>query len=154
MNQSLKKTPSLSRQLAAILYDLFLLLAIILAAVSVVTVGIDLITSQGFSTQLLEQQPWKFIYQTYLFIVGAGFYIFFWVRGGQTLGMKVWKMQLVSFDGQTPDWSQALLRLILALVFNSAFGIGLLSRLFNADDLTIYDRLSATRLVHKDHIEE
>lgn len=44
------------------------------------------------------------------------FYAWFWTHGGQTLGMRAWKLKLVTVDGAGPiSWLQALKRFLLGL---------------------------------------
>ncbi len=146
--KQISASPSLMRHLAAIFYDLFLLLAIILVAASLFTIVIDIFAGQGVSGELLQQTVWKTLFQFYLFFVSGLFYSFFWVRGGQTLGMKVWKIRLVNFAGNNPSWSQAWRRLLLALPLNLLLGFGLISRMLDPEQLSLYDRLSETRLIN------
>ena len=44
------------------------------------------------------------------------FYTWFWTHGGQTLGMRAWKLKLIStHDGNTINWSQGFMRFLLGL---------------------------------------
>ncbi|MBT8438916.1 MAG: RDD family protein [Gammaproteobacteria bacterium] len=135
------------RRLAAILYDVFLLGAVILVAVSLFTIVVESIAGQSSSGELL-QIPWiKVVFQLYLFVVSALFYLWFWTHGGQTLGLKVWKLKVVDNDLCEPDIKKAGLRLVWAIVTCIPFGLGYLWALFNKERLTLYDQLSGTRLV-------
>jgi len=137
----------LMRRLAAIIYDLFLLVAVILVAVSLFTIVVESVAGQSSSGELLEN-PWiKALFQLYLYLVSALFYLWFWTHGGQTLGLKVWKLKVVANDLSEPDMKKAGLRLVWAIVTCIPFGLGYLWALFNKDRLTLYDQLSGTRLV-------
>jgi uncharacterized RDD family membrane protein YckC len=140
-------TVGIARRLAAILYDLFLLVAVILVAVSLFTILVESVAGQSSSGQLLET-PWiKVVFQLYLFLVSALFYLWFWTHGGQTLGLKVWKLKVVDNDLNELDIKKAGLRLVWAIVTCIPFGLGYLWALFNKERLTLYDQLSGTRLV-------
>ena len=140
------------RRLAAIIYDLFLLIAVILVAVSIFTIVVESVAGQSSSGELLENPVILLIYQLYLSVVSALFYIWFWTHGGQTLGLKVWKLKVVDSEHlQQPDMRKALLRLIWAVVTCVPFGIGYIWALFNKERLTLYDQLSGTRLVQLEH---
>lgn len=76
--------------------------------------------------------------------MACGFYIFFWVRGGQTLGMRAWRFRLVRRDGQGLTYGDALKRLLWAIVTLAPAGLGLLWVLIDRDGLSLYDRLSRT----------
>jgi len=135
------------RRLAAIIYDLFLLAAVILVAVSLFTIVVESIAGQSSSGELLET-PWiKLLFQFYLSLVSALFYLWFWTHGGQTLGLKVWKLKVVDDSLHTPGIKTSGLRLGWAIVTCIPFGIGFLWALFNKNRLTLYDQLSGTRLV-------
>jgi uncharacterized RDD family membrane protein YckC len=135
------------RRLAAIVYDLFLLVAVILVAVSIFTVVVDSVAGQSSSGELLEI-PWiKLVFQLYLFLVSALFYLWFWTHGGQTLGLKVWKLKVVDQNLSELNMKKAALRLAWATVTCLPFGFGYLWALFNKERLTLYDHLSGTRLV-------
>lgn len=62
----------------------------------------------------------------YLFAVIYVFYGWFWTHGGQTLGMRAWKQQLVQLDGSPVNWQQAFIRFITALPAWCLFLIGIL----------------------------
>lgn len=135
------------RRLAAIIYDLFLLVAVILVAVSLFTIVVESLAGQSSSGELLET-PWiKLLFQLYLSLVSALFYIWFWTHGGQTLGLKVWKLKVVDESLSEPGMKKAILRLAWSIVTCIPFGIGFLWMLFNKNRLTLYDQLSGTRLV-------
>ena len=146
-----ENTPAASvgliRRLAAIIYDLFLLAAVILVAVSLFTIVVESMAGKSSSGELLEI-PWiKLAYQLYLLLVSALFYLWFWTHGGQTLGLKVWKLKVVDDDLSELNMKKAGLRLVWAVVTCIPFGIGYLWAIFNKERLTLYDRLSGTRLV-------
>jgi uncharacterized RDD family membrane protein YckC len=55
--------------------------------------------------------PW---FSFYLLSVCFLFFGWFWTHGGQTLGMRAWKIRLQRTDGKGLGWWQALLRFFLA----------------------------------------
>ena len=80
----------LARRIAALVYDGFLIIAIWMISsillISLVTEGEAL---QGLAFQL------------FLYLELGGFYIYFWCKRGQTLGMQVWRIQLITEQGQS-----------------------------------------------------
>ncbi len=80
----------------------------------------------------------------------------FWVKGGQSLGMRAWKIKLETLDGKNVTWSRALIRWLLALLTCASFAIGFLWMIFDPKKQTLYDRLTKTRVVHvdKDYVPE
>lgn len=108
--------PSLSKRLLAACYDGFLILAVIFVATAVTlpfTKG-NVAANNNIYMSL------------YLFIVIYIFYGWFWTHGGQTLGMRVWKQQVVQLDGKMLNWKQSFIRVITGLPAWSLFLIGLL----------------------------
>ncbi|RLK51194.1 RDD family protein [Alkalispirillum mobile] len=106
---------SLTVRILAFVYDLMLVIAILLigGALPLVFTGGDAIEPGTVA---------GFLYQLYLLLLTGGFFVFFWVRGGQTLGMKTWRLRVVHPDGQLIGVRTALVRILLpaigwALVF-------------------------------------
>ena len=125
---------SLIRQLAAMLYDSLLIVAILF-----VVVAISIVFNQG---EAIESRPVIYIF---IFLVVLVFYGWFWSKSGQTLGMQVWKIRVVSKSGTNPSWSISISRIIFAIFSIACFGLGYWWRLFKP--YTWHDRLSQTRVV-------
>jgi uncharacterized RDD family membrane protein YckC len=70
------------------------------------------------------------------------YFLWCWLRGGQTLPMKAWKIRLVEV---TP--AKALLRFVLALVLVPS-GVSILWAVLDRDRQFLHDRLAGTRLVN------
>ncbi len=137
--------PSLWRRLSAIIYDSALVAAVLLMAMAMVVVPIDLIFgSNSFDAATLRSNPF---YLAYLFCVMVGFHILFWIRGGQTLGMRAWRLKVIRNDGQPLNFKDALLRYFAAILSWAALGLGFIWILFDKQGLAWHDRISNTRLV-------
>lgn len=83
----------------------------------------------------------RYVLQLFIGLVFAAYFLWSWLRGGQTLAMKAWGVRLVAV---TPG--KALLRFVLALVLVPT-GISLVWALFDCDRQFLHDRLAGTRLV-------
>ena len=125
---------SLLKQLAAMLYDSFLIFAVLFAATA-----IALVFNHG---EAIESSP---LFSLYLVFTVFTFYAWFWHRSGQTLGMRAWKIRIVSEFGGNPSWGTGYLRLMFALISLLCFGLGYFWRLFKP--YTWHDRLSQTRII-------
>jgi len=86
-------------------------------------------------------------YQIYLLTVGFLYFAWPWLHGGQTLGMKAWRVQLVSRDGEPLTWQQALLRFSMAIVSWLALWMGFFWALVDKQRRTWHDWASNTRMV-------
>ncbi|AER55185.1 hypothetical protein DSC_02660 [Pseudoxanthomonas spadix BD-a59] len=73
-----------------------------------------------------------------------------WRRGGQTLGMRPWRLVLVAGDGANgPGWKTLWLRYAVATLSLLCAGVGFWWAWLDRDRLTWHDRASGTRLVRK-----
>lgn len=82
--------------------------------------------------------------QSLIALVFAAYFLWSWLRGGQTLPMKAWKIRLVEV---TP--AKALMRLILAALLVPS-GISVLWSFFDKEKQFLHDRLAGTRLITGD----
>ncbi len=133
-------TPGLVRRLAAIVYDTILLAAVLLVAVALVTFSLEM----GLGYDLDPTNP---LYRIYLLLISVSFFVWFWIRGGQTLGMRVWHLRVVRHDGQPLELKDALLRYVAALLSWGVCGLGFLWIVVDREQLAWHDRISKTRLV-------
>ena len=76
------------------------------------------------------------------------YYHLSYMRGGQTIGMKSWKIKLESQTGRL-KLSQTLVRFALAWPSFFLCGIGYLSALKNEHCLSIPDKYSGTTIVYQ-----
>jgi uncharacterized RDD family membrane protein YckC len=91
---------------------------------------------------------WRhYAFQLYLVGVMFAYFSTFWLRSGQTLAMKTWRIRLVSQNGDTLTLKQAALRFILALFGLLLAGVGFWWALFDRDGQFLHDRIAGTRLV-------
>ena len=69
-----------------------------------------------------------------------------WRRGGQTLGMRPWRLKLVAASGN-PGWTALWLRYAVGLLSLLACGLGFWWAWLDRDGRAWHDRASGTRLV-------
>ena len=124
-------TPGIARRLAGMLYEAVLLFAIAFFA--------------GFAFHFASRGAplegvLRLAHQGLLCAVFAAYFLWCWLRGGQTLAMKAWRIRLVCV---TPP--RALARFLLALVLVPT-GISLLWALADRERQFLHDRLAGTRL--------
>ena len=135
--RDLPSAPGFFRRLAAQIYDLFLLLAVLFLATALLlpfTAGVA-VTAQHI-----------LIYRIYLAVVSFFFYGWFWTHGGQTLGLRAWKIKVLTLDKKPISWQQAFLRFATASVSWGFFGLGCLWVLVDKNRRSWHDRLSKTAL--------
>lgn len=72
-----------------------------------------------------------------------------WHFGGQTLGLRAWRLRVVDARGRPPSWSRAWLRFALALPSLLALGLGFAWALIDARRRTWHDLAAGTSVVRQ-----
>lgn len=114
------------RRLAALGYD-----SLLLGAVMFVSVGLLVWLYQVANLPMVElngvEHPprWfsAWVIRTVLVLIIVGFYGYFWRHGGQTLGMRAWRIRTQRQDQLPLTWIQIFLRCAVGL---GTFGLGFL----------------------------
>lgn len=125
------------RRLGAFCYDLLLLAALIFC----------------FTLLLLALRGGRAIpagslwFDICLVAIATVFFAGFWRHGGQTLGMRAWRIRVVADGGERLDWPRALARFAAALVAVLPAGLGLWWSAFDARGRGWHDRWTQTRVV-------
>ena len=120
-------------------YDALLLLSVLF--VLLVAIAVALILSRGSFTY---HNPF---FRTLLFMLCLLFYTWSWLHGGQTLGMRTWRLRIQRIDGGPITLWQAVLRFMLAIPCLALGGLGFLWMLVDPERMTLYDRLTGTVMV-------
>ena len=126
----------LLRRLAAMFYDSLLLVAVLMGITGVV------IAAHGGP---IDYQ--HFMFRGLLVLVVFIYFAGFWVHGGQTLGLRTWRLQVQRLDGGPISWPQALLRFAAAIPSLLLAGAGLLWIVADRHNMAWHDRLSKSVIV-------
>ena len=126
----------LLRRLAAIVYDLLIVLALLMVA----TIASILVRG---GTAISPGSVW---FQMLLLAIWWLYFAWSWAERGQTVGMRAWKLVLTSDDGDGVSWARASLRFLAAGLSTVIAGLGFLWSLFDRDRRAWHDRLSRTSL--------
>lgn len=130
----------LFRRLFAIFYDSFLLIAILFIVTAIANA-----LNHGKAIE-----PGDTFYPLYVAVVFSLSYLYFawfWIHGGQSLGMKTWRIQLVASDADRISWKIAAIRFISAIFSWGVFGLGFLWALFDKKNRCWHDMISGTVLL-------
>ena len=136
--------PSFMRVLAAIVYDLLILFLGIYMITGFVLVSIYQMTTG--QDAIPASESWL---PLFLQLVALSYYVFSWKRGGQTIGMKAWRIYLVPDHHQKLIFQELIIRFFIAQVSAIAFGAGYLMRFFHPQKRFLHDLLSHTHLVYR-----
>lgn len=135
----ISEKPGLLRRIAAICYDSFLLIAVLFFATA-------LLLPFNNGVAFTPDHPFYPFYLLYLLAISFAFYGWFWIHGGQTLGMRAWKIRVLTLDQQPITWRQAAFRFVCALLSWAVFGIGYLWIVFDKNRFSWHDHLSKTAI--------
>lgn len=140
------------RRLAAMIYDVLVAVAVGMCAAMVMLLTLILLMENG----VLDKQGYEhtsdviqnsMLYKTLVQIwVGAwvlGFFLWFWRNGGQTIGMRAWRLRLFSTNAHPMGYGRALLRIV-----SSLGGLGTLLVLFDVKyKQSLQDRIAHTEML-------
>jgi uncharacterized RDD family membrane protein YckC len=129
------------RRFAALIYDGFLLAALLMTY----TGAILIFTRRAILPETYG--AWVYLYRAGLLAVIAAYYVVNWIRSGQTLGMRAWRLRTVSDAGSRLNTAAALLRFLCGFLAWPPAALGVLWLYFDPDHLAVHDRLSRTRVV-------
>ena len=130
----------LFRRLFAIFYDCFLLIAILFIVSAIATA-----LNHGKAVE-----PGDTLYPLFVIVVFALSYLYFawfWIHGGQSLGMKTWQIQIQSSDNNEISWTTASIRFVSAIFSWGFLGLGFLWAVFDKKNRCWHDLASKTVLI-------
>jgi len=140
------------RRFGSWVYDVLIAVAVYMTAGAIsfgifaVLVSTGIIPNGGEEHVISVMQN-SFVYtwlnEVFKFAWVAYFFVFFWARSGQTIGMKAWRLRLQNQDGTLISKKTGLKRLIPTL-----FGLGNLLVIFDRKNkLSLQDRVTNTEVV-------
>jgi uncharacterized RDD family membrane protein YckC len=135
------------RRTLAILYDAFLLAGLLVLASAIVTLPLGLALGREAADALFRSAAFRWPFFACCVAVVAAFHLWFWTHGGQTLGMRSWRIRVVRGDGSELRLGDAARRWLAAVLSWAPLGLGFLWGLVDRDRLALHDRLSGSRLV-------
>jgi len=92
-----------------------------------------------------------YLLQAYLWLIAGAYFIWCWIKSGQTLAMQTWRIKLVNRAGQPISLIHACKRYLLATLF---FGASFLWALFDRESQFLHDRLTGSRLILEKKIND
>ena len=146
-----KKTPSATKQIGtstpatvlrrvmAMAYEILPMTAILLLAAAPVA---PLMPEDHVSAGSL----W---FQVYLLLVVYLYFVWCWSHGGQTLGMRTWKLFVESDDSSGLNWAVASLRFAVAMLGWLPLGLGHWWALIDPQGRSWHDLASNSRVVFR-----
>lgn len=139
------------RRLGAMVYDALLAIAVYMFAGAVGVGGFALLVylnvlelkDQQHISDLINNTPlYHSLFQFYLFLCVSLFYAIFWHKGGQTLGMRAWRLKVQHPNGQSLSLITAFARVLWSML-----GLGNLLIIINGDKLALQDKMTQSEVV-------
>ncbi|MBL4773655.1 MAG: RDD family protein [Alcanivoracaceae bacterium] len=122
------------KHFSAFIYDLFPLVGIF-----ILTSFIVLLFRKGENVE-----PFSAWFIVLIYSEIAFYYIYSWKKGGQTLGMRAWKMKIIPNQSNQTNisWTQAFMRFFIGVISTLFLGTGLFWKLFSKRKLSWMDIIS------------
>ncbi|HEX5693277.1 MAG TPA: RDD family protein [Arenimonas sp.] len=130
-------------RLFALVYDFFPALALWIAASAL------MLLARG-GEPVVPGSLLSWLELAVLWAVTGAYVVPSWRRGGQTLGMRPWRLKVVGADGSRPALRALVLRYAVATVSLLALGLGYLWCLVDRERRGWHDIASGTLLVRLD----
>ena len=140
------------RRLLAMVYDTLVATAVGMCAAIVLIVTLVILLKNGILDLRGYAEPadliqasfgYKLVIQLWVGAWIAGFFLWFWKKGGQTLGMRAWRLRIYSSSDAPMTWGRLVLRLICSLG-----GLGTLLVLFDfKNKQSLQDRVADTEVL-------
>ncbi len=154
MNTSTNQFPRAGflRRIAAMIYDLLVAVAVGMCAAMVIIVTLVILLENGVldmqgyehTSDLIQSSLYyKTAIQGWVGLWVLGFFLWFWRNGGQTIGMRAWRLRLFSTSDRPMGYTRAFLRILASLG-----GIGTLLVLFDVKNKqSLQDWVASTEML-------
>lgn len=129
------------RRFAALIYDGLLLVALLMPYSLIVV-----LVHGGAVTEASGPLRW-WAFRGGALAIMAGYYVLNWTRSGQTLGMRAWRLRVLTEAGRSLQVGRAVARFFWGIAAWAPFGLGVLWLYADPQNLALQDRLSRTRVV-------
>ena len=148
---------SFGKRLLAIVYDiliLFFIIVVITILIQQIVISFELVPLEKIKDvtgeiSVIPPNSWVDLGLKNLWaLFGFLYFAHYWTRSGQTPGMKVWKLKLVSESHSDKQQQQTItvLQALKRYVF-SLLGLGLIWIIVDKNKRALQDRLSQSRLI-------
>jgi uncharacterized RDD family membrane protein YckC len=152
-NENSFQRASFFRRFAAIIYDVLVATAVGMCAglvihiIMLILFETNILPNQGFENYmdlLTQSSTLKLVANTWIGFWITVFFLWFWKNGGQTLGMRAWRLKIFNLrDETTIGYPRLMLRMVSSLL-----GIGTLLVLLDfKNKQSLQDRIAQTEVL-------
>lgn len=132
-------------RLLAIFYDFWPVLALWMLVSTAFTLGFTFLGHHDPHRNIAPFSLWWWLLWLACWAVAGVYATVSWHRGGQTLGMRPWRLRVIA-DRSPPSWRQLWIRYAVGMVSLLFAGAGFWWAWFDRDRLTWHDRASGMRM--------
>lgn len=132
-------------RLLALVYDLMPVVALWLLASALFTFGYYL-AGHDARENIAPFSPMQVLLWVACWALSGAYATISWRRGGQTLGMRPWRLRVVGVNGAAPSWRALWTRYAVGTASLLLGGAGFWWAWVDRDRLTWHDRASGTRM--------
>ncbi len=130
-------------RMLGLLYDFWPALALWMLLSALFTYGYYL-TGHGARQNIVPFSALQLALWLACWLVTGAYAVISWRHGGQTLGMRPWRLKVVAMDGKPPGWRALCVRYAVATLSTLLAGIGFWWAWVDRERLTLHDRASRT----------
>ena len=134
-------------RLLAMLYDALPVVALWMLVSTAFTLGYTFLGHHPARDNIAPFSALQWLLWLVCWVIAGLYTVLSWRRGGQTLGMRPWRLRLQTATGQPPTEAMLWKRYVAGTLSLLCGGLGFWWALFDRDRLTWHDRFSGTRLV-------
>lgn len=134
-------------RLLALLYDVWPVLALWMLIGAAFTVGHTFLGHHDAHQNIAPFSALQWLLWICCWLVGGAYAVVSWYRGGQTLGMRPWRLKVIAADGGRPSLGALWKRYAIATLSTLVAGLGFWWAWLDKDRLTWHDRFSGTRML-------
>ena len=135
------------RRLLALFYDFWPVLALWMLVSTAFTLGYTFLGHHDPHENIRPFSPLAWLLWLTCWVVAGLYATASWRRGGQTLGMRPWRLRVISGGQAAPSWTQLWTRYAVGTLSLLLGGLGFWWAWVDRDRLAWHDRASGTRLV-------
>ena len=134
-------------RLLALFYDFWPVLALWMVVSAAFTLGYTFLGHHDPHQNIPPFSPLWWLLWLVCWAIAGVYATASWRRGGQTLGMRPWRLRLMASDEARPSWPQLWTRYAVGTLSLLLGGLGFWWAWFDREHLTWHDRLSGTSLM-------
>ncbi|GAB3379032.1 RDD family protein [Lysobacter fragariae] len=134
-------------RLLALFYDLWPVVALWMVVSAAFTLGYTFLGHHDPHQNIPPFSPLAWLLWLCCWVVAGLYATVSWRRGGQTLGMRPWRLRVMTREGGAPSWSQLWKRYAMGSLSLLVAGMGFWWAWIDRERLAWHDRASGTHLI-------